>query len=236
MSLPPATTVLEASRLTSVSNPCVRAEFEAALSEYHGVSYAISTGSGTAALHAVLTAIGVSPGDEVIVPTHTFIGSASGASHLGARLVFADVDAETFCVGPETVGPLVGPRTKAIVVVHLNGYPCDGDGIVSMAVASLIDLEISDFPPPETVHGLWQTVASAAVPTNRQARPRRLLHVHFVSGRPHIGHIRQQFDRMLLARDPAHALLLQVEMHVLRARKRCPDNCDRSRSLRASRP
>src|SRR4030042_4710542 len=80
-----------------------------------------------------LAAAGVQPSDEVIVPTHTFIGSASPILHQGAVPVFADVELDTFNVSRETIQARLTPRTKAIIVVHINGHPADMDDILALA-------------------------------------------------------------------------------------------------------
>jgi perosamine synthetase len=81
----------------------------------------------------VLAALDVGPGDEVIVPAHTFIASATPALHQSATPVFADVDERTFCIFPESVAERITERTKAIIAVHLNGHPADMDALLALA-------------------------------------------------------------------------------------------------------
>ncbi|MGH7143441.1 MAG: DegT/DnrJ/EryC1/StrS family aminotransferase [Planctomycetota bacterium] len=108
-------------------------ELEQAFVRYLGQGgFALGMSNGTAALHAAMTALGIGPGDEVIAPTYTYWASASPAALLGARVVFADSDRETFNITPAIVEPLIGPRTKAIVAVHLNGNPCDMKGFAAL--------------------------------------------------------------------------------------------------------
>jgi dTDP-3-amino-3,4,6-trideoxy-alpha-D-glucose transaminase len=97
------------------------AAFEREFASYCGAGHAIGVANGTDALTIALRALGVGPGDEVVVPSFTFYASAEAIPPTGARPVFCDVDPETFCVTPETVRAALTPRTKAVVVVHLFG-------------------------------------------------------------------------------------------------------------------
>ena len=90
---------------------------------YLGARYAILTNSGTAALHMALAAVGVRAGDEVVVPAYTFVASATAALHHNAIPVFADVDPATWCIDPAEFERRISSRTRAVVVVHLNGQP-----------------------------------------------------------------------------------------------------------------
>jgi dTDP-3-amino-3,4,6-trideoxy-alpha-D-glucose transaminase len=95
--------------------------FEAELAAYLGVRHAVGVANGTDALTLTLQALGVGPGDEVVVPSFTFYASAEAIPPTGARPVFCDVDPDTFCVTAETVRAALTPRTKAVIVVHLFG-------------------------------------------------------------------------------------------------------------------
>jgi perosamine synthetase len=112
--------VLKSSRLSQLSSPAVPG-FEQALASLVGRPHAVVVNSGTAAIHTALAALDVGPGDEVIVPSHTFIGSASPIVHCGAKPVFADVDDRTYCLHPDSLEQAISPSTKAIIAVHLNG-------------------------------------------------------------------------------------------------------------------
>jgi dTDP-4-amino-4,6-dideoxygalactose transaminase len=105
---------------TFILGPEVEA-FESELAEYLGAGHAIGVGNGTDAITLVLRALGVGPGDEVVVPSFTFYASAEAIPQTGARPVFCDVDPETFCVTAETVKAALTARTKAVIVVHLFG-------------------------------------------------------------------------------------------------------------------
>ena len=99
--------------------------FERELAAVAGTRYAVAVSSGTVALELALTSLGIGEGDEVIVPAATFIATAAAVVRCGARPVVADVDLLTQCLSRETVEPLVTPRTRAIVVVHLAGHPAE---------------------------------------------------------------------------------------------------------------
>jgi perosamine synthetase len=118
--------VLESGMLTM--GPKV-AEFEAALAAACGVGHAAAVSSGTAALHLAMLAVGVAPGDEVIVPAYTFPATANVVELCGARAVLVDVDPETFVVEPARVYEAVTPRTKAVLAVHLFGRPVDWEAL-----------------------------------------------------------------------------------------------------------
>jgi dTDP-4-amino-4,6-dideoxygalactose transaminase len=95
--------------------------FEEEFAAYLGARHAIGVANGTDALTLALEALGVGPGDEVIVPSFTFYASAEAIPPTGARPVFCDVDPDTFCVTKESVRAAMTPRTKAVIVVHLFG-------------------------------------------------------------------------------------------------------------------
>ncbi len=103
----------------------VVAEFEKKFAAYCGTKHAIAVNNGTAALHAALHGAGVGPGDEVIVPSFSFIASATCVNMSGAVPVFVDVDEKTFNISPEEVAAAITPRTKAVIGVHLFGQPVD---------------------------------------------------------------------------------------------------------------
>ncbi len=100
-------------------------EFEAAFARTVGAGNAIAVNSGTAALHVAMHAIGVSPGDEVVVPAMTFAASANCVLYQGATPVFADVDPETLLLDPASVSERLSPRTRAVIAVDYAGQPCD---------------------------------------------------------------------------------------------------------------
>jgi len=112
--------------------PYVR-RFEEEFSAFCGVSYGIATSSGTTALDLVLAALGIGPGDEVIVPNLTFVATANAVRHVGARPVFVDSDPSTWTIDPDEIEEAISPRTKAIIAVHLYGHPADMDPILRIA-------------------------------------------------------------------------------------------------------
>lgn len=107
--------------------------FEAACARIFGAPYAVAVFNGTVALELALRALGIGPGDEVIVSSRSFMASASCVSVIGASPVFADVDARSQNITPETILPHITPRTRAILPVHLAGWPCDMPAIMALA-------------------------------------------------------------------------------------------------------
>jgi len=112
--------------------------FEEEFADLCSSKYAVGVNSGTSAILLSLMALGIGEGDEVIVPSHTFIATASPAKFLGATLVYADIDPEIYTIDPADVQGKITPRTKAIIPVHLYGHPCDMDPINELARANNI--------------------------------------------------------------------------------------------------
>jgi dTDP-4-amino-4,6-dideoxygalactose transaminase len=108
-------------------------DFEAAFGKEHGVSYCYGVSSGTDGNHMVLWALGVGPGDEVIIPANTFIATAWGATLCGATPVFVDCEPDSYNIDPTKVEAKITPRTKAIVAVHLYGQAADMDPLSRIA-------------------------------------------------------------------------------------------------------
>lgn len=108
-------------------------EFEEKWAAYNGVKFAITTTNGTSALHTALGGLGIGPGDEVIVPSYTFIASSFCVLQAGAIPVFADVTKGEHVIDPADIERKITPRTKAIIPVHLYGVVCDMDAIMAIA-------------------------------------------------------------------------------------------------------
>jgi perosamine synthetase len=108
-------------------------QFEARFAEFCGVRHAVATSNGTTALHLALLALGVGPGDEVIVPTLTFVATANTVTYCGAQPVFVDAEPGTWTIDPKAIEARITPRTKGIIVVHLFGQPADMDAINDIA-------------------------------------------------------------------------------------------------------
>jgi dTDP-4-amino-4,6-dideoxygalactose transaminase len=108
-------------------------QFEDEFAQHAEARYCVGVASGTAALSLLLSAHGIGPGDEVIVPAHTFIASALAVTHVGATPVLCDVDEGTGLIDPDAARAATGPRTAAIIAVHLYGQTCDIDAIEALA-------------------------------------------------------------------------------------------------------
>ncbi len=108
-------------------------EFEREFADSVRCAHAVALANGTAALELALHALGISPGDEVIVPSRTFVATAMAVARVGAVPVFADVDRASQNVTAETIEAHLSPRTKAVIVVHLAGWPADMDPIMAIA-------------------------------------------------------------------------------------------------------
>jgi len=108
-------------------------EFESEFAAFAGARYAVALANGTVALDSALLALGIGAGDEVVVTSRTFLASASSIVSVGAIPMFADVDRESQNITAETVEQVLSPRTRAIICVHLAGWPCDMDPIMALA-------------------------------------------------------------------------------------------------------
>ena len=109
------------------------AAFEKAFAEYCGAEHCIGCGNGLDALMLALKALGVGGGDEVLVPSNTFIATALAVTYTGATPVFVEPDIRTYNIDPSRIEAAITPRTKAIMPVHLYGQPCDMDPIMAIA-------------------------------------------------------------------------------------------------------
>jgi perosamine synthetase len=118
--------VVEVLRSPWLTTGPVIERFEQAIADYVGTAEAVAVSSGTAALHAAVFALGIGPGDEVIVPAMTFAATANCVVHQGATPVFADVDPDTLLIDPARAETRISPRTRAIIGVDYTGQPCDG--------------------------------------------------------------------------------------------------------------
>lgn len=125
--------VLEVLRRGAMSGTDVTLQFEREFAVWQNVEYALGCSSGTAAIHSAMFACGVGTGDEIICPSLTYWASALQCFSLGATMVFADVEAHSLCIDPGDIEHRITPRTKAIVVVHYVGHPCDMDPILKIA-------------------------------------------------------------------------------------------------------
>lgn len=133
------TDVLRSGKVNYWTGDICRA-FEREYAAYVGTKYAVAVANGTVALELALYALGIGAGDEVITTSRTYIASASCAVMRGALPVIVDVDRVSQNIAPDAIRAAITPRTKAIIVVHLAGWPCDMDAI--MAIANEFDLKV----------------------------------------------------------------------------------------------
>lgn len=131
--------------------------FEREFAEWCETGWALSAANGTVAIHLALLAMGVGPGDEVVIPSLTYVATANAVRYTGATPVFADVEASTWCLDPAALEAAVTPRTRGVIVVHLYGHPADMDAIQAVADR----------------HGLW-VVEDAAEAHGARYRGRRV--------------------------------------------------------------
>ena len=108
-------------------------EFERLVADYVGVKHAVAVSSGTAALHLIVKALGIGQGDEVLVPSFTFVASVNVILYEGATPVFVDIEPDTYNLDPEDLERKITPRTKAIMVVDVFGHPAEWDEILRIA-------------------------------------------------------------------------------------------------------
>jgi dTDP-4-amino-4,6-dideoxygalactose transaminase len=114
--------------------------FEAAWAAYCGAEHCVGVGNGTDAITVALRAMGIGPGDEVVVPANTFVATATAVSAAGATPVFADVDPDTLLLGPAQLEAVIGPRVAAAIVVHLYGQMADMDALAAVAAQAGVAL------------------------------------------------------------------------------------------------
>jgi len=129
------TEVLQSGKVNQWTGPHVKA-FEQEFAQYIGVDHAIAMANGTVTLETALRACGVGVGNEVIVSPRTFLATASSVVMCGATPIFADVDLQSQNITAQTIAAKITPRTKAIIPVHLAGWPCEMDEIMSLAEAN----------------------------------------------------------------------------------------------------
>jgi len=108
-------------------------DFEESFAAYCGVQHGIATFNGTVALHLLMATLNLGPGDEVIMPSLTYVATANAVQYTGATPIFVDSERETWNIDPNTVAEAITPRTKAIIAVHLYGHPADMDPLRAVA-------------------------------------------------------------------------------------------------------
>lgn len=138
----------------------VTQQFEQEFAAFTGAKYALSVSNATAALHMACLALGIGPGDEVIVPSLTFVATANAVRYVGATPVFADVSGDDdFNISPAEIEKRITPQTRAILVVHYAGYPCDMPRI--MEIAAKHSLEVIE----DNAHGVGASLAGRQLGT-----------------------------------------------------------------------
>ena len=115
-------------------------DFEAGFARYCGTEFALAVSNGTTGLHLALASLGLTPGDEVIVPDLTFVATANAVAYTGAKPVIADVDPDTLCIDPASVKSLISEKTKAIIPVHLYGHPADMDALMEIGASHGLEI------------------------------------------------------------------------------------------------
>ena len=115
-----------------VQGPMLK-QFEQELAAFHGTAHAIGVGNGTDAIWLALMALGIGPGDEVITHPNTFFATAEAIWIAGATAVFVDCDPKTKCIDPAKIERGLGPTTRAVIVVHQAGMPCDMSAVMEVA-------------------------------------------------------------------------------------------------------
>ena len=202
------------------------------LAKYLNTKYALAVSSGTTALHLALRAIGVGPGDEVIVPAFTFLATASAVLHSNAVPIFADISLETLGLDAGSVEPKISDRTKAIIVVHMAGMPAEMDELTKIAkehnlyliedtaqalgavyrgvkAGAIGDLGTFSFYPTKTI----TSSEGGAVSTNSSelANRVRLLRSHGETGKYYYEELGYNFRMGELQAALAYSQLLRVE-------------------------
>jgi dTDP-4-amino-4,6-dideoxygalactose transaminase len=190
-------------------NAAFDAEFAAAL----GARYSLGVDSGTSALELALEACGVGPGDEVVVPSFTFVATADAASVLGAKAVFADVDPDTLTLDPKSFARAITKKTKAVVPVHLFGQPADMTAILETARAAGVKVVEDCFYPTKNLGAAGD---AGAVTTNSDELRDALLELRNCGRAPgkSYHHVRVGHNARL---DELQAAVLRVKLRRLKA-------------------
>ena len=163
--IPAAASVLESANF--ILGPEVAA-FEAEVGEYLGGLHAVGCANGTDALVLALRALEIGPGDEVIVPAFTFAATAEAVVIVGATPVFADVEPDTFAIDPRSAAALVGPRTRAILPVHLFGQCARMEPLLELQLEPPLPLHIVE-DAAQAIGARWRGKAAGASVTRRRS-------------------------------------------------------------------
>jgi perosamine synthetase len=175
------------------------AAFEDALAAYHGVGHAVAVSSGTAGLHLALLTLGIGTGDEVIVPSFTFIAVANAVFQVGATPILADIDPVTLNLDPSAVERAIGPRTRAMIAVHTFGVPANMAALQALARRHQLAL----------IEDACEAIGAAIGPTIPQQRVGSFGDLAVLGFYPN-KQITTGEGGAVLARDPAHAVRLRT--------------------------
>jgi dTDP-4-amino-4,6-dideoxygalactose transaminase len=146
--------------------------FEQEFAKFHGAKRGIAVTNGTAALEVTMSALGIGPGNEVIIPDFTFVATASAVLYAGAMPVTVDVSPETYCIDPKLAEAAITPRTKAIIAVHMGGHPADLDALSDLAKKKRTELPSSKTVPMRTPRsGKGSASVRTASPEPSASRP-----------------------------------------------------------------
>ena len=152
--------------------------FEHELAAYVGARHACAVSSGTAALHLALLAAGVGPGDEVVTVSHSFIATANAVRLCGAVPVFVDIDPQTFNLDPQWLDAAIGPRTRAVLVAHQLGMPCDLDAVAAICAARgvvLVEDAACALGSEHLSRGAWSRIGGRGTLACFSFHPRKIL-------------------------------------------------------------
>lgn len=148
------------------------AAFEEEFSSFVDGRHCVAVNSGTSALHLSLMALGIGPGDEVIVPSFTFAATANAVRLVGATPVFADIERDSFCLDPSAVAAAITPRTAAVMPVHLYGHPAPMAALTELAERHGIAVVEDAAQAHAAALGVPRWVPSARRPASASTRPR----------------------------------------------------------------
>ncbi len=213
----------------NANNPFVRS-FENNFAKFTGARHCIACGNGTDALEILLKAMGIGPGDEVLVPAISWIATSEAVSNVGAKPVFVDIEAGTYCLNPDLIDEKITKNTKAIIPVHLYGHPADMPAIMKKAqkynlkvledcaqahgaeiggkrVGTFGNAAAFSFYPGKNL-GAWGDAGGMVTDNDEIATIARMISRHGQSGKKHVHLMEGRNSRM----DGLQAAILDVKL------------------------